>query len=142
MSDTRTPTDVTAASSSTAAHGDVGLRASFQKRIAAGDEFVLEVDFEAPAGFTIVFGASGAGKTTLLDCIAGLTKPDAGNVSIGGHAVFDSSKRINIPIAQRRTGYVLQSLALFPHMTVAQNVMYGLTHLSQSDRRQRTESIL
>jgi molybdate transport system ATP-binding protein len=142
MSDTHTPTDVTAASSSTAVQGDVGLRAAFQKRLAGGDEFVLEVNLEAAAGFTIVFGASGAGKTTLLNCIAGLAKPDSGNVSIGEHVLFDAAKRVNVPIAQRRAGYVLQNLALFPHMTVAQNVMYGLTHLPHADRRQRTAAIL
>lgn len=142
MSDTHTSTDVTAASSSTAVQGDVGLRAAFQKRLAGGDEFVLEVNLEAAAGFTIVFGASGAGKTTLLNCIAGLAKPDSGNVSIGEHVLFDAAKRVNVPIAQRRAGYVLQNLALFPHMTVAQNVMYGLTHLPHADRRQRTAAIL
>lgn len=142
MSDTHTPTDVTAASSSTAVQGDVGLRAAFQKRLAGGDEFVLEVNLEAAAGFTIVFGASGAGKTTLLNCIAGLAEPDSGNVSIGEHVLFDAAKRVNVPIAQRRAGYVLQNLALFPHMTVAQNVMYGLTHLPHADRRQRTAAIL
>jgi molybdate transport system ATP-binding protein len=120
----------------------VGLRAAFQKRLAGGDEFVLEVNLEAAAGFTIVFGASGAGKTTLLNCIAGLAKPDSGNVSIGEHVLFDAAKRVNVPIAQRRAGYVLQNLALFPHMTVAQNVMYGLTHLPHADRRQRTAAIL
>src|SRR5215469_1222241 len=104
--------------------------------------FLLDVGFEANAGFTILFGASGAGKTTLLDCIAGLTVPDSGKISIGDRVLFDSSQAINIPLSRRRAGYVLQSLALFPHMTVTQNVAYGLAHFSDTERKQRTTSIL
>ena len=105
-------------------------------------EFLLDVAFEAPAGFTILFGASGAGKTTLLDCIAGLTAPESGKISIGDRVLFDSSQSINIPLSRRRTGYVLQNLALFPHMTVTQNVAYGLARLPDSERRQRSASML
>src|SRR5215831_1601716 len=104
--------------------------------------FALDVAFDAPSGFTILFGASGAGKTTLLDCIAGLTAPDSGRIAIGDRALFDSSPGINIALSRRRIGYVLQSLALFPHMTVTQNVAYGLAHFSDTERKQRTTSIL
>jgi molybdate transport system ATP-binding protein len=104
--------------------------------------FLLDVSFDAPSGFTILFGASGAGKTTLLDCIAGLTAPDSGKISIGDRVLFDSSQGINIPLSRRRAGYVLQSLALFPHMTVMQNVAYGLAHLSDAERKQLTTSML
>src|SRR5579871_351450 len=109
---------------------------------ANASEFLLDVAFEASAGFTILFGASGAGKTTLLDCIAGLTAPDSGTISIGDRVLFDSSQRINLPLSRRRAGYVLQSLALFPHMTVMQNVAYGLAHLSNAERKHRTTSML
>ena len=105
-------------------------------------DFLLDIAFDAPPGFTILFGSSGSGKTTLLDCIAGLTAPDSGRISIGDRVLFDSSQRINIPLSQRRTGYVLQSLALFPHMTVIQNVAYGLAHLSDAERKQRTTAML
>lgn len=105
-------------------------------------DFLLDVAFDAPSGFTILFGASGAGKTTLLDCIAGLTTPDAGRISIGDRLLFDSSQGINIPLSRRRAGYVLQSLALFPHMTVMQNVAYGLAHISEAERKQRATSML
>src|SRR5262245_21263647 len=105
-------------------------------------DFLLDVAFDAPPGFTILFGSSGSGKTTLLDCIAGLTAPDSGKISIGNRVLFDASQRINIPLSQRRTGYVLQSLALFPHMTVIQNVAYGLAHLSDAERKQRTTAML
>lgn len=104
--------------------------------------FVLDVAFDATSGFTILFGPSGAGKTTVLDCIAGLTSPDSGKISIGDRVLFDSSQRIGIPLSRRRTGYVLQSLALFPHMTVAQNIGYGLAHVPDAERKQRTASIL
>src|SRR5438309_8383256 len=96
-----------------------GLRAAIRKeRVNQGKGFVLDVDFEAPPGFTIVFGASGAGKTTLLDCVSGLTTPEQGSISIGKKVVFDSAPRIDVPVAKRRVGYVFQNLALFPHMTV------------------------
>lgn len=104
--------------------------------------FVLDVAFDAPSGFTILFGASGAGKTTLLDCISGLTTPDSGKISIGDRVLFDSSQRINIRLSRRRAGYVLQSLALFPHMTVTQNVAYGLAHLPDAERKQRITLML
>ena len=104
--------------------------------------FLLDVGFEAHPGFTILFGASGAGKTTLLDCAAGLTAPDSGRISIGDRVLFDTSQAINIPLPRRRAGYVLQSLALFPHMTVTQNVAYGLAHLSDAEAKQRTSSML
>ena len=109
---------------------------------ASASNFPLDVAFDAPAGFTILFGASGAGKTTLLDCIAGLTAPDSGKISIGDRVLFDSSQAINIPLSRRRAGYVLQSLALFPHMTVTQNVAYGLAHPSDSEGKRRTSSML
>jgi molybdate transport system ATP-binding protein len=105
-------------------------------------EFVLEVDFRAAPGFTILFGASGAGKTTLLDCVGGLLKPEEGRLRIGGRALFDSLSRVDIPVAKRHVGYVFQSLALFPHLTVEQNVGYGLTQLSRGERSIRTASIL
>jgi molybdate transport system ATP-binding protein len=104
--------------------------------------FALDVAFDAPSGFTILFGASGAGKTTLLDCIAGLKAPDSGKISVGERVLFDASQAINIPLSRRRAGYVLQSLALFPHMNVTQNIAYGLAHRSNEERRRRTMSML
>jgi molybdate transport system ATP-binding protein len=122
--------------------GDNRLRCSIRKRFAAQREFTLDVDFEAAPGFTILFGASGAGKTTLLDCVAGLAKPDTGRISLGDRVLFDPSAGANIPVARRHFGYVFQNLALFPHMTVEQNVSYGLTHLREEARAQRTAVIL
>ncbi len=94
--------------------------------------FTLDVTFTVPPGFTILFGASGAGKTTLLDCIAGLQKPDEGEIAIGQTVLLSAHK--NVPASRRSVGYLLQSLALFPHMTVEQNVQYGLAALKRSER--------
>jgi molybdate transport system ATP-binding protein len=123
--------------------GGAALHSQFRKRYSMPErEFVLDVDCHAPAGFTILFGASGAGKTTLLDCVAGLATPDEGSISVGERILFDSSQRISLPLSQRRIGYVFQSLALFPHMTVAENVEYGLSHLPRAERHKRAFAIL
>jgi molybdate transport system ATP-binding protein len=104
--------------------------------------FQLDCEFTAGAGFTILFGASGAGKTTLLNCVAGLTAPDVGRIAVGERVLFDASQATNLPVAKRRVGYVIQDLALFPHLTVQQNVEYGLADLSRTERRERVTSIL
>ncbi len=119
------------------------LAACFRKHFAGNaQDFLLEVDFQTAPGFTILFGASGAGKTTVLDCIAGLAHPDEGRISVGERVLFESAQSINQPVAKRRVGYVFQSLALFPHMTVEQNVGYGLAHLPRAERSQRVAAIL
>ena len=119
------------------------LQIQFKKRFPAQRQaFVLEVEFTAAPGFTILFGTSGAGKTTLLDCVAGLATPESGRIAIGGDIWFDSVRRTNLAVAKRRLGYVFQDLALFPHLTVEQNVQYGLAHLPQAERRERVSAIL
>jgi molybdate transport system ATP-binding protein len=104
--------------------------------------FVLDISLEIPPGITILFGPSGAGKSTLLDCLAGLVQPDSGRIVIGGEVLFDSSSRTNLPPQKRRFAYVFQSLALFPHMSVQDNVSYGLMHRRQQDRRARAREVL
>ena len=127
-----------ATTSSPAEQLTVRLKKSFR-----GDsEFVLDVELAVAAGFTILFGASGAGKTTLLDCIAGLQTPDEGTIAIGEAVLFDSKWRVNLPPRRRSVAYLLQSLALFPHMTVEQNVQYGLAALNQRDRDARSGEVL
>ncbi len=138
------PTAVAVSSSVSAENKIAGplLDARFRKRFAPAQGFVLEVDFQAVPGFTILFGPSGAGKTTVLDCVAGLTKPDSGRIAVGDRVLFDAAQRTDLPVAKRRVGYVLQSLALFPHLTVEKNVRYGLTHLPQAERVERASAIL
>src|SRR4051794_33941240 len=143
MSDIRTPTEAPALSRAVPSPSLVHLHANFRKTVhSGGHEFLLDVDFEVPTGFTILFGASGAGKTTLLDCLAGLAVPDSGRIALDHRVLFDSSLHLNVSTAQRRVGYVFQSLALFPHMTVEQNVGYGLPHLPKSERAGRVEAML
>src|SRR5579864_7495069 len=125
-----------------AAQEEAALSVSIRQRYSPEAEFALDVDFAASAGFTILFGASGAGKTTLLDCVAGLAKPESGRITVANCVLFDSEHRLSLPVAKRRVGYVFQTLALFPHFSVEQNVQYGLAHLSQAERTQRSSSIL
>jgi molybdate transport system ATP-binding protein len=119
------------------------LAANFRKRLPTqGQPFILDVDFQAAPGFTILFGPSGAGKTTLLDGVAGIQGPDSGRITIAGRVLFDAAQGVNLSVADRRVGYVFQSLALFPHMTVEKNVQYGLADSSQADRTTRSSGIL
>ncbi len=147
MSDSRTDESATVAVSSSRAPDNKPpgslLVARFRKRFAAqAQDFVLEVEFQAAPGFTILFGPSGAGKTTLLDCVAGLATPDSGCIAIGDRVLFDAAQRTDLPVAKRRVGYVFQNLALFPHLTVEQNVQYGLIHMPQAERKERAAAIL
>jgi molybdate transport system ATP-binding protein len=112
------------------------------RRSASTPSFVLDISIEVSPGITILFGASGAGKSTLLDCVAGLTRPDEGQIAIGTDVLFDSAHGINVPAPKRRTAYVFQTLALFPHLSAEENVAYGLTHLREEERRERVEAIL
>jgi len=103
--------------------------------------FDLNVHFRANPGFTILFGASGSGKTTVLDCIAGLTRPDEGRIAIG-EDLFDSDKELDVPAWKRRVGYVIQDLALFPHLTAEENVAFGLHSLGATERQERSREML
>jgi molybdate transport system ATP-binding protein len=119
------------------------LDVQFRKHFPAqAQQFALEVEFQAAPGFTILFGPSGAGKTTLLDCVAGLTQPDSGRIAVAGRTLFNAAHDINLPVAKRRVGYVFQTLALFPHLTVEQNVQYGLAHLPPAERTSQSSAIL
>lgn len=119
---------------------DKGLSVRIKHRIS--NSFALDAGFEAPAGFTMVLGPSGAGKTTILNCIAGLIHPDAGRIATDARVLFDSDQRIDLPPAERRLGYLFQNLALFPHLTVAQNVQYGMAGLRPDERRARMTAML
>ncbi|HKN23521.1 MAG TPA: molybdenum ABC transporter ATP-binding protein [Candidatus Acidoferrum sp.] len=104
--------------------------------------FQLKIGEELLPGFTVLFGPSGAGKSTLLDCIAGLVKPDVGEIRLGEEIFFDAEKEIVVPPQKRGIGYVFQSLALFPHLSVEENVAYGLLGLSVPERAGRMERVL
>lgn len=103
---------------------DVRIRKTF--KTAKRRTFGVDVEFSVPAGVTVIFGPSGSGKTTILQCIAGLDAPDSGRISIAGEKFYDSSQKLDQPTHARRVGYVFQDLALFPHMSVARNVGFGV----------------
>ncbi len=115
------------------------LSVNIARRLA---DFTLEAAFEAPPGFTMLLGPSGGGKTTLLNCIAGLVRPGRGRIALGGDVLFDSQSRIDVLVQKRRVGYVFQNLALFPHLTVAQNVQYGIMRIPAAERRARMMALL
>jgi molybdate transport system ATP-binding protein len=104
--------------------------------------FELSVVGEFAAGFTVLFGPSAAGKSTLLDCIAGLIKPDEGSIELGEEIFFDARTGVWVPAQRRGVGYVFQSLALFPHLTVEENVAYGLFGTGPVERSTRVERLL
>jgi molybdate transport system ATP-binding protein len=115
------------------------LAAGVAKRLGPG--FTLDVTLDAPPGITMLFGASGSGKTTLLRCIAGLTRPDEGRIAIGDRVLFDATAGIDVPVQDRHVGYVFQQAALFPHMSVGENIGYGLNRLQAAERQTRVSTI-
>ena len=108
----------------------------------AKPRFVLDVALEFATGVTMIFGPSGAGKSTLLDCIAGLLKPQKGKIAARDEMLVDSDANIDVRPERRHIGYVFQSLALFPHMSVHDNVTYGLANLPAEEQNQRAGAIL
>jgi molybdate transport system ATP-binding protein len=125
----------------------VTLSATIRARLSSA--FALDVHLVAAPGMTMIFGASGSGKTTLLRCLAGLQRPDAGEIVVGDRTLFrslagsgsNSNARVDLPARHRHVGYVFQHLALFPHMTAAKNIAYGLADLDEAARRERTRTI-
>ena len=115
------------------------LTASIRSRLHSG--FTLDLDVRAAPGITMVFGPSGSGKSTLLNCLAGLRRPDAGRIAVGDRVWFDQTRGVNVPVRRRHVGFVFQELALFPHMSVEQNLQYGIADLPPADRRSRTAAI-
>jgi molybdate transport system ATP-binding protein len=92
--------------------------------------FELDIDVSFDARVTAIFGPSGSGKTTLLDAIAGLRAIAAGEIEIGARTLFSSARKINLPPQQRNLGYVPQEGALFPHLSVRRNILFGSERVS------------
>lgn len=105
------------------------LEVNIKKRLSHYD---LEVDFAVGDEILVLFGPSGSGKTTILHAIAGLTKPDEGSIKLG-NKVFFESKKSYLPVQARNVGLLFQDYALFPHMTVRQNIRYGMKRKDEDD---------
>lgn len=101
----------------------MSLSVNIQKHVGT---FKLDIAFEATDGVLGFLGASGSGKSMTLRCIAGIEKPDKGRIVLDGVTLFDSEKHINLPPQERHVGYLFQNFALFPNMTVQQNILCGL----------------
>ena len=99
------------------------LKVSVHKKRGA---FLLDAEFQAPTpGVVALFGRSGSGKSTLIDLIAGLDRPDMGEIRLDQQTLFDGGQGIDVPAERRRIGYVFQDARLFPHLSVASNLDYG-----------------
>ena len=107
-------------------------------------DFELNVAFELESGCMGLLGASGCGKSMTLKCIAGIETPDTGKITLNGRVLFDSEKKINLPPQKRKVGYLFQQYALFPHMTVWQNVEAGLSGAGRkfASRKERNDYIM
>lgn len=108
----------------------------------ASEGFALDVEFDAPPGVTILFGASGSGKTTTLKSIAGIIRPDAGRIAVDGCTLFDATQAIDLAIRKRKVGYVFQNLALFPHLSVRENIEFGMVDVSRAERHARAATMM
>ena len=103
------------------------IRIDIHKTLRSRDRvFELEVIFNAEHERTVVFGPSGSGKSITLQCMAGLVRPDQGRIEVGSRVLFDSAAGIDLPPQIRNVGHLVQDYALFPHMSVEENVAFGL----------------
>ncbi|MGH9660383.1 MAG: ABC transporter ATP-binding protein [Bryobacteraceae bacterium] len=121
------------------------IHARIAKGFPAGPEsaaFSLDVDLKAAGGVTVLFGPSGAGKTLLLDAIAGFVKPDSGRILLDDEILFDATARVNLRPQDRHCGYVFQNYALFPHMTVRENLEFAAERRPSLDRHRRVNEMI
>ncbi|EJN09193.1 ATP-binding cassette domain-containing protein [Herbaspirillum sp. YR522] len=103
------------------------IELQISKSLHAGDRsFELDIGFVAASHRVVLYGPSGSGKSLTLKAVAGLMTPDAGHIRLNGRTLFDSGQGIDLPPQRRNVGYLFQDYALFPHLTVAQNIAFGL----------------
>jgi len=120
-----------------------GIQAHFAKHFGGGvDICVDELCTGAHTGITVLFGASGSGKTTVLRCLAGLTAPDEGWIRFAGETWTDTARGFHLPPQQRHIGFVPQHYALFPHLSVAHNIAFGLHASTGAERAARVADML
>ena len=99
--------------------------------------FTLDVKLHHRGGVLGILGASGCGKSKTLQCVVGIEKPDDGHISVGTRTLFDRKQGIDVPVAQRRVGYLFQHYALFPNMTVEENIRCGVRKVSTKDEARK-----
>src|SRR5258705_9651268 len=104
--------------------------------------FSLDLEFSATAGVTVLFGPSGAGKTLVLESIAGFIEPDQGRILLDDDILFDGVTRLNLAPQKRNCGYVFQNYALFPHMTLRQNLEFAAERRPRLERHRRLAELL
>jgi molybdate transport system ATP-binding protein/molybdate transport system permease protein len=112
----------------------MSLEVAIEKKLPG---FRLAVEFAADSAPLGLLGPSGSGKTMALRAIAGLETPDRGRIVLDGRVLFDSERRIDVPARARRIGLLFQNYALFPHLTVAENIAFGLRRLPDADKNRR-----
>ena len=104
--------------------------------------FTLDVEWTAGEGVAALFGPSGAGKTLTLQCLSGLLEPDAGRVVVDDRVLFDAETGVDLPPQRRQIGYVFQGYALFPHLSVADNIGFGLRDRPRAEARGRAADVI
>src|ERR1700686_2596158 len=104
--------------------------------------FSLDLEFAAIAGVTVLFGPSGAGKTLVLDSVAGFVQPDEGRILLDDDILYDAAAGVHLPPRKRQCGYVFQNYALFPHMTLRQNLEFAVEGRPRLERHRRVNEML
>lgn len=104
--------------------------------------FRLQVQLACEQGIIGILGASGSGKSMLLNCIAGLINPDQGKIILNDKTFFDSAQKINLAPQDRKAGFLFQNYALFPHLTIAENIAFGLSELPKPDKNKKTAELM
>jgi len=121
------------------------IHARFRKNLPPGPAspgFTLDVEVQAPAGISVLFGPGGSGKTLILDAIAGFIAPDEGRILLDDEILFDAPARVNLPPRARRCGYVFPAGALFPHMTLRRNLAFAVEHRPRLERHRKVNEML
>jgi molybdate transport system ATP-binding protein len=121
------------------------LHARLRKTFPQGPDsvgFSLDLEFQAAAGVTVLFGPSGSGKTLVLDAIAGFVRPEEGRILLDDDLLFDGAAQVHLPPQARNCGYVFQNYALFPHMTLRENLMFAAERRPRLERHRRVSEML